>query len=477
MDPGGLAGPRRGLVPWLAVEQTTRVESPEIRYARSGDVHIAYSVVGDGPIDVVFVSGWVLSNFGTPWEGSAVDFYRGMSSFARLVLFDKRGIGMSDRTHGIPDLETRMDDIRAVMDAIGSRRAAIMGFSEGGAMSMLFAATYPERTAALVLYSTPVSWFRTRDYPWAATREEWRAFLESEEGARGTDEWCDARLRGLAPTTADELDVRRWWRRWVQSSASPGAIKAMSLMNSEIDVSGTLSSIRVPTLTLNRTDDEDVPIESMRHLADHVPGATFAELAGVDHGWWVDSGQIVDELKPFLLGLWKRGEWEMVETDRVLATVLFTDIVNSTAMLAEVGDRKWRGLIEQHRALVRRQLVRYSGREIDTAGDGFFASFDGPARAIRCARAISDGVRELGLHIRAGLHTGECEITDGNMTGIAVHIGARVAAEAQPDEVVVSSTVRDLVAGSGLKFHDRGYAQLKGLPGEWRLYSVDPSVI
>src|SRR5580700_5118514 len=256
LDPGGLAGPRRGLVPWLAVEQTTRVESPEIRYARSGDVHIAYSVVGDGPIDVVFVSGWVLSNFGTPWEGSAADFYRGMSSFARLVLFDKRGIGMSDRTHGIPDLETRMDDIRAVMDAIGSRRAAIMGFSEGGAMSMLFAATYPERTAALVLYSTPVSWFRTRDYPWAATREEWRAFLQSEEGVRGTDEWCDAELRGLAPTTADDPATRRWWRRWVQSSASPGAIKAMSLMNSEIDVSGTLSSIRVPALALNRTDDE-----------------------------------------------------------------------------------------------------------------------------------------------------------------------------------------------------------------------------
>ena len=453
------------------------MESPEIRYARSGDVHIAYGVVGDGPIDVVFVSGWVLSNFGAPWEGSAADFYRGVSSFARLILFDKRGIGMSDRTHGIPDLETRMDDIRAVMDAAGSRRAAIMGFSEGGPMSMLFAATYPERTAALVLYSTPVSWLRTDDYPWAPTREEMRAFLGSEEGVRGTDEWCDGRLRALAPTTAGDPAIRRWWRRWVQSSASPGAIKAMALMNSEIDASGTLSSIRVPALALNRTDDEDVPIDSMRYLAGRVPGARFAELPGADHGWWVDSGQIVAELKPFLLGLWKRGEWDMVETDRVLATVLFTDIANSTEMLAEVGDRKWRGLVEQHHALVRQQLVRYSGREIDTAGDGFFASFDGPARAIRCARAISDGVRELGLHVRAGLHTGECEVADGKISGIAVHIGARVAAEAQPDEVVVSSTVRDLVAGSGLTFRDRGSAQLKGLPGEWRLYSVDPSVI
>jgi class 3 adenylate cyclase/pimeloyl-ACP methyl ester carboxylesterase len=452
------------------------VEPPEIRYARSGDVHIAYGVVGDGPIDVVFVSGWVLSNFGAPWEGSAADFYRGVSSFARLIVFDKRGIGMSDRTHGIPDLETRMDDIRAVMDAAGSRRAAIMGFSEGGPMSMLFAATYPERTAALVLYSTPLSWSRTDDYPWALPREELRACIESEEDVRGTDAWCEGRLRELAPTTAGDPATKRWWRRWVQSSASPGAIKAMSLMNSEIDVSRTLSSIRVPTLALNRTDDEDVPIDAMRYLADHVPGAGLVELAGVDHGWWVDSRQIVAELQPFLLGLWKRGEWDIVETDRVLATVLFTDIANSTAMLAEVGDRKWRGLVEQHHALVRRHLVRYSGREIDTAGDGFFASFDGPARAIRCARAISDGVRELGLHVRAGLHTGECETVDGKMGGIAVHIGARVAAEAQPDEVVVSSTVRDLVAGSGLKFRDRGCAQLKGLPGEWRLYSVDPSV-
>jgi class 3 adenylate cyclase/pimeloyl-ACP methyl ester carboxylesterase len=460
----------------LALEQTTHVESPEIRYARSGDVHIAYGVVGDGPIDVVFVSGWVVSNFGTPWEGSAADFFREVSSFARLILFDKRGIGMSDRTPGIPDLETRMDDIRAVMDAAGSRRAAIVGFSEGGPMSMLFAATYPERTAALVLYSTPVSWLRTDEYPWALTRAEMRAVLESEEGARGTDEWCDGKLRGFAPTTADDPATRQWWRRWVRSSASPGAIKAMALMNSEIDVSGTLSSIRVPTLTLNRVEDEDVPIDSMRYLAGRVPGARFAELTGVDHGWWVDSGQIVAEVKPFLLGLWKRGEWDMVETDRVLATVLFTDIANSTAMLAEVGDRQWRELLGQHHALVRRQLVRYSGREIDTAGDGFFASFDGPARAIRCARAISDGVRDLGLHVRAGLHTGECEIVDGKMSGIAVHIGARVAAEAQPDEVVVSGTVRDLVAGSGLKFHDRGCVQLKGLPGEWRLYSVDPSV-
>jgi pimeloyl-ACP methyl ester carboxylesterase/class 3 adenylate cyclase len=452
------------------------VEGPELQYAISGDVHIAYGVVGDGPMDVVFVSGWVLSNFGVPWEGSAADFYHGMSSFARLILFDKRGLGMSDRTRGIPDLQTRMDDIRAVMDAAGSERAAIMGFSEGGSMSVLFAATYPERTAALVLYSTPLSWFRTKEYPWAATREEMRAWIESQEGRRGTEEWCDERLGYSAPSTVGDPATRRWWRRWVQSSASPGAIKAMGLMNSEINVCHSLPAIQVPTLALNRTGDEDVPIESMRYAADRIPGASFVELEGIDHGWWVDSAQIVAEIEPFLTGLRKRGEWDLVKTNRVLATVLFTDIADSTAKLAEVGDAAWRELVEAHHALIRRQLVRYSGREIDTAGDGFFASFDGPARAIRCAQAISDGVRELGLHVRAGLHTGECEVVGGKIGGIAVHIGARVAAEAQPDEVVVSSTVKDLVAGSGLTFADRGHVQLKGVPGEWHLYAVDPAL-
>jgi pimeloyl-ACP methyl ester carboxylesterase/class 3 adenylate cyclase len=452
------------------------VEGPEVRYATSGDVHIAYGVVGDGPIDVVFVSGWVLSNFGVPWEGSAVDFYRGMSAFTRLILFDKRGIGMSDRAQGIPDLQTRMDDIRAVMDAIGSERAAIMGFSEGGSMSALFAATYPERTAALVLYSTPLSWFRTDEYPWSPTRAEIQASLQSGEGIRGTEKWCDEALRDLAPTTAGDPATRRWWRRWVQSSASPGAIKAMSVMNSEISVCHALPAIQVPTLTLNRTGDEDVPIESMRYAADRIPGASFAELDGIDHGWWVNSTQIVADIEPFLTGLWKRGEWDMVRTNRVLATVMFTDIVDSTVKLAEVGDAAWHELLKAHDALIRRQLVRYSGREIDTAGDGFFASFDGPARAIRCAQAITDGVRELGLHVRAGLHTGECEVVAGKIGGIAVHIGARVAAEAQADEVVVSSTVKDLVAGSGLSFADRGHARLKGVPGEWHLYTVDPAL-
>jgi len=454
------------------------VEPPEIRYATSGDVHIAYGVVGDGPIDVVFVSGWVLSNFGIPWEGSARNFYEGIASFARLILFDKRGIGMSDRATGIPDLETRMDDIRAVMEAAGSRRAAIMGFSEGGTMSMLFAATYPERTAALVLYSTPLSWFRTNEYPWAPTREELQEHIRERDraGDRGSDRFCQEYLEGLAPTTAADPEIQKWWRRWVQQSASPGALRALSMMNSEINAVHTLSSIRVPTLVMNRTGDEDVTIESVRFIAERIPASEFVELEGIDHGWWVNPSQIVDEIEPFLNGLHKRGDWDLIETDRVLATVMFTDVVDSTAKLAEIGDREWHQLLQRHHALVRRQLVRYSGREINTAGDGFFASFDGPARAIRCARAITDGVRELGLHVRAGLHTGECEVVDGKVSGMAVHIGARVAAQAGPDEVVVSSTVKDLVAGSGLKFRDRGAQHLKGVPGDWHLYTVDPSV-
>lgn len=452
------------------------MEAPEVRYARSGDVNIAYAVVGDGPIDVVFVAGWVLSSFGVPWEGSAAEFYRYMSQFARLIIFDKRGLGLSDRTTGIPDLETRMDDIRAVMDAVGSRRAAIMGFSEGGPMSMLFAATYPERTASLVLYGTHATWLQTEDYPWMPTREEWREAIVGADSRRGTEQWCNDRLLALAPSTAHDEDTRKWWRRWVQASASPGAIRALSVMNSEIDVRHTLPAIRVPTLVINRADDDDSVPEEARYIAGHIPAAELVELPGVDHGWWVNSGQIVAEIEPFLLGLHKRGEWDLVETDRVLATILFTDIVGSTEKLSEVGDREWRGLLQQHHALVRRQLVRFSGREIDTAGDGFFASFDGPARAIRCAREISDTVRDLGLRVRAGLHTGECEVVDGKMGGIAVHIGARVAAEAQPDEVLVSSTVKDLVAGSGIQFRDRGSMTLKGLSGDWHLYAVDERV-
>lgn len=406
------------------------MEAPEVRYAQSGDVSIAYAVVGDGPFDVVFVSGWVLTNFGPAWEGTSAEFYERIGSFARLILFDKRGTGFSDRAAGIPDFETRMDDIRAVMDAVGSKRAAVMGFSEGGPMTTLFAATYPERTAAAVLYGTLATFHRADDYPWAMSMEELLAYQDRDAPVVGASTWTDDALQGLAPSTARDEATRRWWRRWFQSSASPGAVHALRAMNRQIDVRHVLPAIRVPTLVLHRVGDDDVVLAEGRYLAEKIPGAEMVELPGVDHGWWVNSAQIATEVERFLRGIWDRGEWDLVESEQVLATVLFTDVAGSTVKLAEIGDRRWREMLERHHALVRRQLVRFSGREIDTAGDGFFASFDGPARAIRCACAIRDTVRELGLEVRAGLHAGECEVVDGKVSGIAVHIGARVAGKA-----------------------------------------------
>jgi len=451
---------------------TTFVEAPEVRFAKSGDVNIAYSMVGDGPFDLVFVGGWVLSCHEVAWEGPPAAFFSRLSSFCRLILFDKRGTGLSDRTTGIPDLETRMDDIRAVMDAVGSKRAAIMGVSEGGPMTALFAATYPERTAGAVLYGTMASYFRSHDYPWGMTAEEWDEEIRKTTPKVGTPEWLDERQETFAPSTTEDPAATRWWRRWVLTSSSPAAVIALRRMNSEIDVRHALPAIRIPTLVLCRTGDEWY-LPQTRYMAERIPGAELVEIPGDDHGWWVNPEQIANAVEPFLRGIWDRGEWDVVESERVLATVLFTDIAGSTAKLAELGDRLWRELLQQHHALVRRQLVRFSGREIDTAGDGFFASFDGPARAIRCASAIRDAVRDVGLEIRAGLHTGECEVVDGKVGGIAVHIGARVAAEATPGEVLVSSTVKDLVAGSGIQFRERGVAELKGIPGEWRLYSVE----
>jgi len=448
------------------------VEAPPVRYAKSGDVNIAFSVVGDGPFDLVFVSGWVLSVLESAWEGPAADLLSRLASFSRLILFDKRGTGMSDRATGVPDLETRMDDIRAVMDAAGSKRAAIMGVSEGGPMTLLFAATYPERTAAAILYGTGPSNRRAEDYPWGYSPEEATERVRLVAGRAGTEEWLDDQLKRFAPSMAGDENAKRWWRRWVLTSASPGAVVSLTRMNVEIDARHTLPAIRVPTLVIHPVGDEVVDVAEGRYMAERIPSAEMVELPREDHGWWVQSEPIAREVERFLRGIWDRGEWDVVENDRVLATVLFTDIVGSTGKVAELGDRGWRELLERHHALVRRHLVRFSGREIDTAGDGFFASFDGPARAIRCACAIADTVRDLGVEVRAGLHTGECEVVEGKVGGIAVHIGARVAALAEPSEVLVSSTVKDLVAGSGLAFQDRGEHELRGLPGAWRLYAV-----
>jgi len=439
---------------------------PETRYARSGGVNIAYQVVGNGPLDLVYVMGWV-SNLDYFWEEpSYARFLTRLASFSRLILFDKRGTGLSDRVHEseLPTLEQRMDDVRAVMDAVGTPRAALFGVSEGGPMCATFAATFPERTSALVMYGSYAKRIWAPDYPWAPTPQVRQKFLDAiQEGWGGVVD-----LATLAPTATDDARFREWWAAYLRRSASPGAALALAKMNTEIDIRHVLSAIRVPTLIIHRTGDLDIDAGGSRYMAERIPGARYVELPGNDHLPWVgDQDAIVDEAEEFLTGV-RRGP----EPDRVLATVMFADVVGSTERAAAMGDRRWRDLLEGYHALVRRELSRYRGREIDTAGDGMFAMFDGPARAVRCASSIRDAVRPLGLEVRVGLHTGEVEMMGDNAGGIAVHIGARVAAHAGAGEVLVSSTVKDLVAGSGLRFEDRGTQVLKGVPGEWRLFAV-----
>jgi class 3 adenylate cyclase len=362
----------------------------------------------------------------------------------------------------LPTLEQRMDDVRAVLDAAGSQRAALFGPSEGGPMSALFAATYPQRTSALILYGTFASTIRDAGYPWAMDPKERDKVIQAISDRWGQGTYVDL----LAPSLAGDERFRNWWARLERLGASPGAAMALRRMNGQIDIRQTLSAIRVPTLVLHRSGDLDTSIEEGRYLAAHIPGARFVDLPGADHLPWVgDQDTLVDEVQEFLTGT-----RPAAEPDRVLATVVFTDIVASTERAAELGDRRWRDLLFSHHAIVRRELKRFRGREVKTVGDGFLATFDGPARAVRCACAIRDGVGELGLSIRAGLHTGECELIGDDVGGIAVHIGARVAALATPGEVLVSQTVRDLVAGSGLAFEDRGLHRLKGVPDEWRLF-------
>jgi pimeloyl-ACP methyl ester carboxylesterase len=439
---------------------------PETRYAKSGDVHIAYQVVGDGPIDLVEVPGW-LSHLEYSWEEPRfARFLLRLASFSRLIRFDKRGTGLSDRVSvsDLPTLEQRMDDVRAVMDAVGSERAALFGASEGGPMSVMFAATYPERTTALVLYASYACRRRSPDYPWGRTPDEEEAFFRAtEEDYAGL-----ADLRTRVPSGVDDARFRQWFSTWRRLSASPGAAVALARMNAQIDVRDILPTIRVPTLVLHRTGDQTMPVGHGRYLAQHIPGASYVELPGDDHGHpFGDADAILDQIEQFLTG-----RRHAVEPDRVLATVLFTDIVGSTERLAELGDRRWGELLDGHHAAVRRELARFRGREVHTAGDGFLATFDGPARAARCAVAITQAVRSVGLEVRAGVHTGEVELMGDDIGGIAVHTGARVAAEAGPGEVLVSSTVKDLVAGSGITFEDRGSHVLKGVPGEWRLFAV-----
>lgn len=436
------------------------------QYARSGDVHIAYQVIGEGPFDLIYVPGWV-SNVELGWdEPTSARFLQRLASFARLIIFDKRGTGLSDRVpiDKLPTLEVRMDDVRAVMDAVGSKHAALFGVSEGGSLCALFAATYPERTRALTVFGTYAKRIWSPDYPWAPKpdeREREYEFIEREWGNLSD-------VSHYAPSKATDAAFISRLATYCRRSASPSAAVALLRMNTQADIRHLLPSIQVPTLVIHRTGDRDVNVEEGRWIAQRIPGARFVELPGDDHLPWIgDQDAVLDELQEFLTGVRPPPEF-----DRALATVLFTDIVGSTELATRLGDREWRELLAHHHVVIRRELVRFCGKEVDTAGDGFFSTFDGPARAIRCACSIRDAVRGLGIEIRAGIHTGEVELTGEKIGGIAVHIGSRVTAMAQANEVLVSSTVKDLVAGSGIGFASHGSHVLKGIPGEWQLFAV-----
>jgi class 3 adenylate cyclase len=437
---------------------------PEIRYARNGDVNLAYQVSGDGPLDLVVVPGFV-SHLEILWdEPSGERFASRLGSFSRLLRYDKREQGLSDRLGKPPTLEQSMEDLRAVMDAAGVERAALFGISEGGPMCQLFAATFPERVSALILYGT------------------FARMVDSDNLAVGTlglrlerlkqwmlDEWGGpVALSMFAPSMLEDERFSRWWARLLRSGTSPQGAVALLSLYAELDARPVLGSISAPTLVIHRSEDVAVPIAHSHYLAEHIPGARLVMLPGGDHIPMAgDQEGILEEVEEFLTGT-RQGR----EPDRVLATVLFTDIVSSTERAAALGDRRWRDLMRTHDQLVERQLERHRGRPVKTLGDGYLAAFDGPARAIRCACAIREQVRQLGVEIRAGLHTGECELIGADLSGLAVNIGARVGAKAGGGEVLVSSTVKDLVAGSGIEFAERGTHELKGVPGEWRLYAV-----
>ena len=437
----------------------------EIKYAKSGDVNIAFEIRGDGPFDLVYVPGWWSNLEAARASDAAGWFVNRLASFCRLIRFDKRGTGMSDRVARPATLEQRMDDVRAVMEAAGSTRAALYGVSEGGPMSILFAATYPERTRALVLYGSYPRRVAAPDYPWAPTPEWWQTYAEDIERHWGTDAF-DIELR--MPSHAADPQARAAWVESRRRSMSPGAARALAEMNAQIDVRHVLTAIRVPTLILHVIGDRMTSVEGARYMAGRIRDAKLVELPGIDHDFGREGAEVVlAEMQELLTGV-----RPAPEPERVLATALFTDIVDGTMRAAALGDRRWRELVERHHSLVRDELRRYHGAEVDTAGDGFFATFDGPARAIRCALAIRDGVEALGIRVRAGLHTGECELIAGKAGGIAVITAARVREFAQPGEVLVSTTVRDLVAGSGITFADRGTHSLKGVPGQWRLFAA-----
>jgi pimeloyl-ACP methyl ester carboxylesterase/class 3 adenylate cyclase len=437
---------------------------PETHYAKSGEINIAYQVVGNGPLDLVFVPGFI-SHLDLQWADPRIArFLEKLASFSRLILFDKRGTGLSDPVAAPATLEDRMDDVRAVMDAAGSECAALLGLSEGGAMSVLFAATYPERTRALILCGTFAT--GTLDPDDNPGGQRWVDEFHRVRAA--AEHWGEGRTLEIFAPSADSERDRIGRGIFERSAASPQMTRTLLDMVVETDVRDLLPSIRVPTLVLHR-EEEFVPVESARYLAEHIPGARLVVLPGMDHmPFYGDAEGYAEEIEEFLTGA-----RHAPPSDRVLTTVMFTDIVGSTERAGALGDARWRELVGRHDELVRSELEHHRGREVKTMGDGFLATFDGPARGIRCARAIADKVRALDIGLRAGLHTGECELVGDDIGGMAVNIGARIGALAGADEVLVSNTVKDLVVGSGISFTDRGAQQLKGVPGEWRVFAVD----
>jgi class 3 adenylate cyclase len=439
--------------------------APVARYAKSGDLHIAYAVEGDGPIDLVWVPPWI-SHVEYLWAEPTLErFGKRLTQFARVITFDRRGSGLSDPFFGTPTLEEQMDDVLAVMDAVGSEQAAICGTLEGGPMAALFAATHPDRVSALVLYASFARATWAPDYDWA-----WPAEQRDREMDALVEHWGEGLVAsGVAPSMRHEAGFMDWAGRLERLAASPGTIRRIIDLIGAFDVRDVLPSIRVPTLVMHRTGDTFIKVEHSRYMASKIPGARYVELEGEDNMFSLgDSEAIIGEIEEFLTGT--RHERE---PDRMLATVLFTDICESTQRAAEMGDRGWRFLLERHDALFRQALERHRGREVKRTGDGFLATFDGPARAIRCAASVAEAMGSLGLQIRAGLHTGELEVMDGDLGGLAVHIASRVMSAAGPNEVLVSGTVKDLVVGSGIEFEDRGETELRGVPGEWRLFAVN----
>jgi pimeloyl-ACP methyl ester carboxylesterase/class 3 adenylate cyclase len=438
---------------------------PRTQYTKSGSVSIAYQVLGNGPIDLVYAQGWI-SNVEYAWENpDYARFLMRLGTFSRSIRFDRRGMGLSDRDVQSLTLEQRVDDIRAVMDAVGSERAALLGVSEGGYMSVMFAATHPERTAALVLCGCYAKGGYAPDYPWGLTakqhKEKWVDDLERRWGGPFD-------LEHGAPSVANDEAARSWFGAYLRYSASLSATKALAYQDHAVDVRELLPAVRVPTLVLHRTGDQWVSLAQGRYLAEHIPGAKLVELPGEDHiPWWGDQERLIGEIQAFLTGA-----RAIPPTDRVLLTVLVTDIVGSTEKAAAMGDLKWKGLLQSHDAAVRRELKNFDGQEINTTGDGFILSFTGPSRAIECAQAIRQDLERLGLGMRAGLHTGECERRGSDLSGLAVNLASRICSKASSNSILVSSTVKDLVVGSGISFSHEGMHSLKGIPGEWSLFSV-----